>query len=83
MAYREVRMMDIDQVMRRWLAGESIRAVARSRDQQAWTGRRLIRLGQQRINLFSVTSEHFAKKNPRPRLAVAHRRAPGLWPLAG
>ena len=30
MAYREVRVMDIDQVIRRWLAGERIRAVARS-----------------------------------------------------
>jgi hypothetical protein len=28
MAYREVRMMDIDQVMRRWLVGEGIRAIA-------------------------------------------------------
>jgi hypothetical protein len=27
MAYREVRMMDIDQVIRRWLAGEKIRAI--------------------------------------------------------
>jgi hypothetical protein len=26
MAYREVEMMDIDQVIRRWLAGEKIRA---------------------------------------------------------
>jgi hypothetical protein len=30
MAYREVRMMDIDQVMRRWLVGEGIRAIGRS-----------------------------------------------------
>ena len=29
MAYREVRMMDIDKVIRRWLAGEKIRAIAR------------------------------------------------------
>src|SRR5437762_1057975 len=29
MAYREVGMMDIDQVIRRWLAGEKIRAIAR------------------------------------------------------
>jgi hypothetical protein len=28
MAYREVRVMDIDQVIRRWLAGEKIRAIA-------------------------------------------------------
>lgn len=30
MAYREVRMMDIDQVICRWLPGEKIRAIARS-----------------------------------------------------
>ena len=30
MAYREVRMMDIDQAMRRWLVGEGIRAIERS-----------------------------------------------------
>jgi hypothetical protein len=29
MAYREVGTMDIDQVIRRWLAGEKIRAIAR------------------------------------------------------
>ena len=47
MAYREVRMMDIDQVMRRWLAGDRIRAVARSTGIDRKTVRRLIRLGQQ------------------------------------
>ena len=47
MAYREVRMMDIDQVMRRWLAGESIRAVARSTGLDRNTVRRVVRLGQQ------------------------------------
>src|SRR5207249_848514 len=45
--YREVRMMDIDQVIRRWLAGERIRAVARSTGLDRNTVRRLIRLGQQ------------------------------------
>ena len=47
MAYREVRMMDIEQVMRRWLAGERIRAVARSTGLDRNTVRRLIRFGQQ------------------------------------
>ena len=47
MAYREVRMMDIDQVIRRWLAGESIRAVARSTGLDRNTVRRLIRFCQQ------------------------------------
>src|ERR1051326_5937534 len=47
MAYREVRMMDIDQVMRRWLAGERIRAMARSTGLDRNTVRRLIRVGQQ------------------------------------
>ena len=28
MAYREVGVMDTDQVIRRWLAGEKIRAIA-------------------------------------------------------
>jgi hypothetical protein len=40
-------MMDIDQVVRRWLAGESIRAVGRSTGLDQNTVRRLIRLGQQ------------------------------------
>jgi len=40
MAYREMRMMDIDQVIRRWLAGERIRAVAR-----------LVRLAMPRVKL--------------------------------
>ena len=35
MAYREVRMMDIDQVMRRWLAGEVSEPW---RDRQVWIG---------------------------------------------
>ena len=39
MAYREVRMMYIDQVIRRWLADEKIRAIARS------TGRTETRCG--------------------------------------
>ena len=47
MAYREVRMMDIDQAIRRWLAGERIRAIARSTGLDRNTVRRLIRLGQQ------------------------------------
>src|SRR5262249_14684947 len=47
MAYREVRMIDIDQVIRRWLAGERIRAVARTTGLDRNTVRRLIRLGQQ------------------------------------
>ena len=47
MAYREVRMMDIDQVIRRWIAGESIRAVARSTGLDRNTVRRLIRLSEQ------------------------------------
>ncbi len=44
MAYREVRMMDIDQVIRRCLAGESI---GRSTGLDRNTVRRLIRLSQQ------------------------------------
>jgi len=30
MAYREVRVMDIEQVIRRWTAGEAILAIART-----------------------------------------------------
>ena len=47
MAYREVRMMDIEQVMRRWLSGEKIRAIARSTGLDRNTVRRVIRLGQE------------------------------------
>jgi hypothetical protein len=41
MAYGEVRMMDIHQVIRRWLAGVSIRAVGRSTGLDRNTVRRL------------------------------------------
>jgi transposase len=44
MAYREVRMMDIDQVIRRWLAGEKIRAIARATGSDRNTVRRIVRL---------------------------------------
>src|SRR5689334_20236068 len=47
MAYREVRMMDIEQVMKRWLTGEKIRAVARATGLDRNTVRRLIRFGEQ------------------------------------
>lgn len=47
MAYREVRMIDIERVMRRWLAGESIRAVSRSTSVDRKTVQRMVRLGQQ------------------------------------
>src|SRR2546425_1063388 len=47
MAYREIGMMDIDQLMKGWLSGEKIRAVARSTGLDPKTVRRLIRLGQQ------------------------------------
>ena len=47
MAYREVRMMDIDQVMRRWLAGEKIRAIARSTGSDRNTVRRIVRLAEE------------------------------------
>src|SRR6516162_8927389 len=43
MAYREVRMADIDQVIRRWLAGEKIRAIARSTGSDRNTVRRIMR----------------------------------------
>jgi transposase len=40
-------MMDIDQVIRRWIAGESIRAIARSTGLDRNTVRRLIRFSEQ------------------------------------
>src|SRR5215472_5350787 len=47
MAYREVRMMDIDQVIRRWLAGGKIRAIARSTGSDRNTVRRIVRLAEE------------------------------------
>ena len=46
MAYREVRVMDIEQVIRRWRAGEAIRAIARTTGLDRNTVRRLIRLAE-------------------------------------
>ena len=43
MAYREVARMDIDQVIRRWLAGEKIRAIARLTGLDRNTIRRIVR----------------------------------------
>ena len=43
MAYREVGKMDIDQVIRRWLAGEKIRAIARLTSLDRNTIRRIVR----------------------------------------
>src|SRR2546423_14575001 len=43
MAYREVRAMDIEQVIRRWTAGEAIRAIARATGLDRNTVRGLIR----------------------------------------
>ena len=47
MAYREVRMMDIDQVIRRWLAGEKVRAIARLTGSDRNTVRRIVRLAEE------------------------------------
>jgi len=47
MAYREVGTMDIDQVIRRWLAGEGIRAIGRSTGLDRNTVRRIVRLAQE------------------------------------
>lgn len=44
MAYRKVRRMDIDQIIRRWLAGEKIRAIARSTGADRNTVRRIVRI---------------------------------------
>ena len=47
MAYREVRMIDIDQVIRRWLGGEKIRAIARLTGSDRNTVRRIVRLAEE------------------------------------
>jgi transposase len=46
MAYREMRMVDIDQVIRRWLAGEGIRSIGRSTGLDRKTVRRIVRLAE-------------------------------------
>ena len=46
MAYREIRMVDIDQVIRRWLAGEGIRSIGRSSGLDRNTVRRIVRLAE-------------------------------------
>ena len=46
MAYREVRVMDIEQVIRRWTAGEAIRGIARATGLDRNTVRGLIRLAK-------------------------------------
>jgi len=47
MAYREVRRMDIDQVIRRWLAREGIRSIGRATGLDRNTVRRIVRLAEQ------------------------------------
>jgi hypothetical protein len=47
MAYREVSVMDIDQVIRRWLTGEKIRAIARSTGTDRNTVRRIVRCAEE------------------------------------
>src|SRR5207253_1809216 len=47
MAYREVRMVDIDQVVRRWRAGEGIRAIARLTGSDRNTVRRIVRMAEE------------------------------------
>ena len=47
MAYREVRVMDIEQVIRRWSAGEAIRSIARATALDRNTVRRLIHLAEE------------------------------------
>lgn len=46
MAYREVRKMDIDQVMRRWQSGEGFRSIGRSTGLDRNTVRRIVRLAE-------------------------------------
>jgi hypothetical protein len=43
----EVGMMDMDQVIRRWLAGEKIRAIERSTGSDRNTVRRIVRLAEE------------------------------------
>ena len=44
MAYREVRRMDMEAVIRRWLAGEPIRAITRSTGLARNTVKRIVKL---------------------------------------
>jgi len=54
MAYREVRGMDIDQVIRRWMAGERIRAIARATGTDRNTVRRIVRFKCVMVGLAGV-----------------------------
>lgn len=47
MAYREVRLIDVTEVIRRWLSGQSIRAIARVTGLDRKTIRRLVTVVQQ------------------------------------
>ena len=47
MGYREVGVMDTDQVIRRWLAGEKIRAIARSTGLDRNTIRRMVHAAEE------------------------------------
>ena len=47
MAYREVGIMDTDQVIRRWLAGEKICAIARSTSLDRNTIRHMVRAAEE------------------------------------
>src|SRR5512135_2110675 len=47
MAYREVRVVDYREVVRRWLAGDGFRAVSRGTGLDRKTVRRIIRAAEQ------------------------------------
>ena len=74
MAYREVRRMDIDQVIRRWLAGEKIRAIARSTGADRNTVRRIVRFAEKE----GIGQETPWPDEGKPQVIRQHMGRPGV-----
>src|SRR5262245_37450388 len=79
MAYREVRVMDIEQVIRRWSAGEAIRSIGRATGLDRNTVRRLIRAAQETGVRIGEAIEEQQVRNIQQKLG----RTPGRIEFTG